>query len=264
MLFVILTACTGEPSLPPQPQPTQTAPEPLTKTGTLRTEPVPAKPGDPAPEGTDPQPTDAADDPYAAPPEAIWEAPVPREPMQTEPSWPDPSIRPDQCSDMQDGGPVGKDGCVTADLKCGDRIVGHTIGGVQRFDGQFYQDKRCWPNTLNHDGGDERVYRLKVPPGEWRAWVTMYTPCADLTLGAMRTIGSTCPSPGSAVKTCKMSPKEGDMTERLELVSQTKPGAPAYWFVTVEGVNDEEGMFELVVECHPGVGGSVPKKDKGG
>ena len=44
-----------------------------------------------------------------------------------------------------------------------------------------------WPiDTLGQEGRDERVYRLTMPEGEWRAWVTMYTPCADLSMAAIR------------------------------------------------------------------------------
>ena len=100
---------------------------------------------------------------------------------------------------------------------------------------------------------------LTMPAGEWRAWVTMYTPCADLTLAAVRHQSDTCPTEATAVRVCEMCPKPYETTERLELTTQTPAGRDPTWYLVVEGVKDEEGLFELVVQCHPGVGGTVPK-----
>ena len=194
--------------------------------------------------------------PPAKPP---WQPMLPYTSRISAPDWPEPQIDPDQCGSLEDGGPVGSDGCVTADLKCGDRIIGHTLGGVQRYDGRFYESKMCWPNMIDHEGGDERIYRLTMPAGEWRAWVTMYTPCADLSLGAIRHQSRTCPTEASPIGICEMAPKADTTTERLELTTQTPQGSAPTWYIVVEGVKDEEGLFELVVQCHPGVGGTVPK-----
>ena len=62
--------------------------------------------------------------------------------------------------------------------------MGHTIGGVQRFDSRFYEKQFCTPRITNHDGGNERVYTLEMPEGDWTAYVTLDSPCADLDVAA--------------------------------------------------------------------------------
>lgn len=251
-MIVLLSACflqttTPDATAPSKPAPTKLVPEPV-KPG-----PAPVAPGT-APTDT---PADTDTDVTTEPEREPWDPKVPYRTQVTAPEWPDPSIHPDMCADLEDGGPVGPDGCVTGELKCGDRIIGHTVGGIERYDGHFYEKKFCWPNMIDHDGGDERVYRLTMPEGEWRAWVTMYTPCADLSMAAVRHQSSTCPTMATDIKVCEMSPREGLMTERLELTTQSR-GEPT-WYVIVEGAGQEEGAFELVVQCHPGVGGAIPK-----
>lgn len=181
--------------------------------------------------------------------------PLPRAVPVGGPPLPEQVIHEDQCGDLADGGPV-KDGCITDVLGCDEMVIGHTIGGVDKYDSTFYQDKRCWPRTIDHDGGDERIYRLEVPPGEWRAFVTLLSPCADLTLGAMRYDGRTCPTEDSIINQCEMSPKDMNQPERLELVSQTE-GRKAIWYLVVEGVRDEEGPFSLHVQCARGLHGGM-------
>lgn len=61
------------------------------------------------------------------------------------------------CALESGGGRAGPD-CVTAEIACGQRIVGHTKGGVNLYNTRWYEKNTCWPATRNHDGGDERVY----------------------------------------------------------------------------------------------------------
>lgn len=153
------------------------------------------------------------------------------------------------------------DDCVTAELTCGDRVIGHTVGGVQRYDTRFYEAKHCWPATIDHDGGEERVYKLRMPSGEWRAWVTLYTPCADLDVAAIRFDGDTCPTLGSNTGACEMVPEPHTTSERIELTTQTRNGLEPTWWIVVEGKDtpgsQPEGAFELHVQCAPGLGGPV-------
>ena len=249
-MILLLPACmltsTPDESAAPTPKPAPLKVEPVKPGPTTAN--VPTTPLD-----TDPQDTDTD----AAPQREPWDPKVPYRTKITAPDWPDPTIHPDMCGDLEDGGPVGSDGCVTAELKCGDRIIGHTGGGVERYDGQFYEKKFCWPNMIDHDSGNERIYKLTMPEGEWRAWVTMYTPCADLSMAAIRHQGDTCPTIDHAIRVCEMSPREGLMSERLGLTTQAR--SEPTWYIVVEGVKEEEGAFELVVQCHEGLSGAIPK-----
>jgi len=175
------------------------------------------------------------------------------------PEMPTPRITEDQCSDLTEGGPLmeGED-CITAEIHCEESLIGHTGGGLQRFDGRFYEKKQCWPGTIDHDKGHERIYKLVMPEGEWRAWATLYTPCADLDLAGIRHDHGGCPSITDNTGACEMTVNDYDTAERIELTSQTKfPGQTPVWYIIVEGKDGEEGAFELAVQCRPGVGGAV-------
>ncbi|MCB9675201.1 MAG: hypothetical protein H6737_08790 [Alphaproteobacteria bacterium] len=171
----------------------------------------------------------------------------------------EPLITPDQCEDLTDGGPLkGGDSCVTAVVECDSRTIGHTVGGIDLYTSRFYEKKQCWPATKNHDSGNERVYKLVMPEGEWRAWATLYTPCADLDIAAVRHDFGGCPTLASNVGPCEMSVQNGFYAERIELTTQTKrAGERPVWYIIVEGKDDAEGMFELDIQCRPGVGGPV-------
>lgn len=172
------------------------------------------------------------------------------------PPLPESPIHPDQCDDLQHGGPlVGDEPCVTAEIHCDEMILGHTVGGVDEYDSEFYEKKFCWPKLLDHDGGDERIYKLVMPPGEWRAWATLHTPCTDLDLMAIRYDRDACPDWDSQINQCEMKPQSSTRPERIELVSQTKPDRNATWYIVVEGKLDYEGPFSLHVQCAPGLSG---------
>lgn len=162
---------------------------------------------------------------------------------------PEPAIEAQHCAALDHGGPVMGPDCVTATVGCGDTIVGHTRGGVDQFPTAAWEQHFCWPATVDHDSGDERVYRLDLPDGEWRASVWLDSPCADLDLMALRHHGDTCPTLGHTVPQCESMLKEGPVGEHIELVSQGK----ASWYLVVEGRGAAEGAFALQVECRPGV-----------
>ncbi len=162
------------------------------------------------------------------------------------PEW---AVTSKNCEDLADGGPVGGPGCVTADVSCGETIIGHTVGGVRRFDSKFYEKKFCWPFTVNHDGGEERVYRLVMPEGEWKAFVTLDTPCANLDLFAVKWEGEECPTMSSNVARCEANLDVKTDREFVELVHQGQ----ATWLLVVEGRGEEEGPFALHVQCRPGL-----------
>ncbi len=158
-------------------------------------------------------------------------------------------LRSADCDRVEPGPPVPEGECITAKIACGDTLVGHTLGGVDRFNTRFYERHHCTPATTDHDGGDERVYELEIPDGKWTANVTLRTPCANLSLAAIKYGGSGCPSIDSNVRQCEMWPKPGHKDEHVKLVSM----GGARWLLVVEGQDDEEGAFELSVECHEGL-----------
>jgi hypothetical protein len=155
------------------------------------------------------------------------------------------AIAADECSAMADGGPVAGPGCVTAEIKCGDVIKGHTLGGTKSFNTKWYEKNFCTPGLTDHDGGDERVYLLNVPAGDHLAEVTLDTPCADLDLAAFKYKGDDCPVDAFHLPQCDMWPKDGNQREHVKLVSQKA----TKWWIVVEGKGEEEGAFALTVEC---------------
>ena len=164
---------------------------------------------------------------------------------------PEPAITKAQCTDVEHGGPVAGPDCITDTLACGDSVVGHTLGGVDRYDSEFWARHACWPGIVNHDSGGERVYQLHVPEGEWRVFVWLDSPCADLDLMAVEAHSSgSCPQMSSIVPRCEAALVEGARQEHIELVNQ---GAAGVWYLVVEGRGEAEGAFGLQVECHRGV-----------
>lgn len=201
-----------------------------------------------------PAPRIEVTDPNTNPPRPV---PPIRPGTVSAPDMVEPGLSQDQCTDMSDGGPVHGPGCVTAEIGCDQMVIGHTVGGVDQYDTRFYEKKFCWPATVDHDSGDERVYRLKMPPGDWRAWVTLHTPCADLDVAGIRWDDDSCPTMGSSINVCEMKPEKSTNTERIELTSQTFDGKIPSWYIVVEGKNDNEGPFSLHVQCAPGLGGDI-------
>jgi hypothetical protein len=157
---------------------------------------------------------------------------------------PDAAVTSGECSEIEDGGPVHGPDCITAEIKCNETVIGHTRGGTRNFDTKFYEQKYCWPATIQKDGGDERVYRLKIPE-QTRAYVTLDTPCADLDVMAMKWSGDVCPTATHRVAQCEQLRKDGTSREQLifEGINATE------WLVVVEGVGDAEGPFALHVQC---------------
>jgi len=178
--------------------------------------------------------------------EVTPQPPQPRAPRDGPPAEIDASA----CDDLTDGGPNERD-CRTSRITCGQTISGHTSGGIDNFGTEFYERHKCWPGTIDHDGGDERVYLLSLPQGGHRATAWLDTPCADLNLAAIRVPEPTaCPNLDTSIRQCEMSVQEGTKREKVELVSQS---GPAHWLLVVEGRDAEEGAFSLQVDCKRGV-----------
>jgi hypothetical protein len=137
--------------------------------------------------------------------------------------------------------------CLTAEIKCGDTVVGHTRGGISRFDSEFYAKNFCTPATTEHTSGDERVYLLRLPEEPTRALVYLDTPCANLDIAAFSTSGGgeTCPDASTAISRCEMNVRPGHTREQVDLFAKNT----MEWWIVVEGQKDEEGAFALTVQC---------------
>ncbi len=162
---------------------------------------------------------------------------------------PEPGIYADQCDDLTHGGSNKGPDCVTDTIKCGQTIVGHTVGGVNRYNTRFYEANFCTPALTNHDGGDERVYRLVVPDGDRTALVTLDSPCADVDMAALRWSRDDCPAKNNTIHQCEMWPEPQGSREQVRLVSQKE----TTWLIVVEGKDEEEGAFSLSVQCWRGL-----------
>lgn len=169
--------------------------------------------------------------------------------FDSSPPPPEPVVTSSQCDDMEDGGLINGPDCLTGTISCGQTIVGHTKGGVNLYNTKFYERNFCTPALTDHSGGDERVYKLVMPPGENKAFVYLDTPCADLDIAAINATGDTCPTDSTLVPRCEMFPKRSTNREKLEIVSQ----GPSTWWIVVEGVDDEEGPFAIHVQCREGL-----------
>jgi hypothetical protein len=151
-----------------------------------------------------------------------------------------------QCKDLSDGGDLKVNDYITDVIKCGQTVVGHTRGGVNKFNTRFWEKHFCWPATEQHDGGDERVYKF-VAEGRGRAYFTLDTPCADLDIMAMTWSGSRAPTLDSNVKDCEAKVLSGTKRERIEV--PTLEGME--YLIVVEGKSSEEGLFALTAQCGP-------------
>jgi hypothetical protein len=162
----------------------------------------------------------------------------------TKPGEPPVAITKDTCGTLNDGGPV-IDGCMTAEIHCGDVVIGNTRGGAEKLNTRFYEKYFCTPGTTQHDGGDERIYKLVVTEPQMRVLAYLDTPCADLDIAAFREgSGATCPNPDAEIPRCEMKVKK----EAREFVDIRDNDPTTYWIV-VEGKGEEEGAFSLSVQC---------------
>jgi len=164
---------------------------------------------------------------------------------------PAPGITWSQCNDITDGGPVNGPDCVTADISCGETVVGHTKGGVKYYNTKYYEKKYCWPATTNRSGGDERIYRFVVDRSNinhrFNMRVTFDTPCAELDIALMESHDNAreCPTINSRVQVCDVLNRKGK--SRVTYKQTVDPGE--IWYFLVEGRDSEEGAFSFTLEC---------------
>lgn len=162
---------------------------------------------------------------------------------------PPPAITHADC-DAITSDPVG-DRCITGHISCGDTVVGHTVGGTDRFDTRFYEQFFCTPATTDHNLGNERVYVLQMPEGDHHANIWLDTPCADLDLAAIKwnETDPECPTKGHRVDNCEMNRQGSTRRERVRINSRNADR----WLIVVEGEGRNDGAFALHVACAPGL-----------
>jgi len=160
-----------------------------------------------------------------------------------------------QCTEITEGGPVNGPGCITSEIRCGETIVGHTRGGVNKFNSEWYDESTCWPNTRNHNGGDERLYRFDpdangIPA---RFWANFWfdTPCdKDVDFTVFRTTDrSNCPTEFTPNCDTSNPNTKANRTRRHQRV-MVDPGE--VWYVLIEGANETEGPFAVTLTCELG------------
>ncbi|MFT7521550.1 MAG: hypothetical protein ACI9MC_003701 [Kiritimatiellia bacterium] len=157
------------------------------------------------------------------------------------------------CDKVPEGQPLAGPDCATAEITCGQTIVGHTKGGVNRYDTRFYERNFCWPGTRNHSGGDERVYmfdankspRFRAGDKRQRVSVTFNSPCADLSFTHMLGQINVCPTDSSRIcDTANPFTRKNDRSHTNITVDANE----VYYFL-VEGADDAEGAFSITLEC---------------
>ncbi len=140
--------------------------------------------------------------------------------------------------------PRGKD-CVTAELVCGDTVVGTTEGGLSEYDDAFYSGDSFCSSLPDNYSGNERAYRFAMPANA-EAVVSMDSACGgDLDLIAIRWPDEhTCPTIHHTIGQCDEDDSKGD--GQLELFSDRHPRT---FLLVVEGKDGEDGEFGLKVDC---------------
>jgi hypothetical protein len=133
--------------------------------------------------------------------------------------------------------------CVSGKLWCGATVEGSTVGGRKGWDGDFYNDKFCFPG--GDYNGPERVYTLDVP-AYTAATVELQSDCVDLDLVALSFGWSSgeCPGMQHNIPNCDGSQHVG--SDQLELQSFQNPGS---YLIGVDGKDSVSGTYRLTVRC---------------
>jgi hypothetical protein len=140
--------------------------------------------------------------------------------------------------------PRGKD-CVTAELVCGDTIVGTTEGGLSEYDDHFYSGDSFCSSLPDNYSGPERAYRFEMPANA-EAVIYLDSACGgDLDLIAMRWPETdSCPNIHHSLGQCDEDDAKGD--GRLELYSDKHA---RNFVLVVEGKDGIGGEFGIKIDC---------------
>ena len=140
--------------------------------------------------------------------------------------------------------PRGKD-CVTAELACGDSIVGTTEGGLSEYDDHFYSGDSFCSALPDNYSGSERAYRFAMPANA-EAVIVLDSACGgDMDLIAMRWPETeSCPNIHHSLGQCDEDDSKGD--GRLELYSDKRE---RNFILVVEGKDGIGGEFGIKIDC---------------
>ena len=135
--------------------------------------------------------------------------------------------------------------CSETTIECGDVITARIGSGTSRFDYEFYRNNHC--GTLdNAYQGNDAIYHLEVPAFT-RAVVFLETPCAHLDLAQFRWLDPTqCPTAQHSVPECEI-----DQKCETPRVAISTVGSPESHLLVVDGVEEDDGVYRLSVECMP-------------
>jgi hypothetical protein len=141
--------------------------------------------------------------------------------------------------------PLSSD-CITAEVKCGQAILGHTAGGSSVWDDTFYRSKFCAPADEGTYLGRERIYWLDSPT-EVEVQVELKSPCEDLDLFLVTwSDPNVCPTANNSVSSCEADTSRGGG----RVISQNINHGYTY-LIGVESRDGKDAPFEIEVRCTP-------------
>lgn len=147
-----------------------------------------------------------------------------------------------RCEDRSRAAEPLADGCVTAELACGQIVEGHTEGGQSLWSDAFYRAHYCLPLPERYTG-PERLYRLRVP-ADTRVKARLESPCADLDLFALIWSDDTCPTVDHLATECEADDHAGG--GEVQVVTDRNPKT---LLIGVDGKAGATGPFRLQVLC---------------
>ena len=145
--------------------------------------------------------------------------------------------------------PDGVNECVVRPrLECDrDRpIMATNKGGLSQFDSSEYTSWYCFPFEEDPYDGPEAVFAF-AHPGTGTVYIDLHTPCAELSLMAVRwndwEEDRVCPTEETVSLQCDAEYETGD--ERLRI----DEFAPINYLLIVDGPQGERANFTLGAEC---------------
>ncbi len=145
--------------------------------------------------------------------------------------------------------------CVQDTLSCGDSDVrGSTRGGQEWYDFDDYLSWYCHTGSGGSDySGPEAAYLLSET-GPAEISITMYSPCGDLDVYAVRwdwfESDGDCPTSDNSISTCEYvdTSKTSDGETAVLDLSILDEDEEDY-LIIIEGNDGDEEIFDITVDC---------------